>query len=208
MKFIVFDFDGTLVDSSAQIVRAINKVGKKKNLEKLKKKDLEQKSRRELIAQLGLSLSNAPGFFLEVIQSLKKEMPKVDPYPGTEITLKKLRSLGFRLGIVSANTVSNISLFLESRQWNYFEFVESSSTKLFGKSVVLKSIMKKYNLQENELIYVGDEARDIVSAHRAGIQAVAALYGFNTKEQLLAEDPEFNIDAIQALLKLPFVMHT
>lgn len=51
--------------------------------------------------------------------------------------------------------------------------------------------MRKLGLDRNEVIYVGDEIRDIESAKDTGIKIIAVTWGFNTEDALCRFNPDY-----------------
>ena len=66
--------------------------------------------------------------------------------------------------------------------------------------LVLKPVIKYLSkLKDEEILYVGDEVRDVVSAHKANIAIASVTYGYNTKEYLSSENPTYFIDSLKEL---------
>lgn len=53
----------------------------------------------------------------------------------------------------------------------------------------------KYNINPLEVIYVGDEDRDIIAAKKTKIKTIAVTWGFNTNEKLSRENPDYLVDS-------------
>ena len=73
------------------------------------------------------------------------------------------------------------------------------SSPLFSKEIKINKIKKKLKLKDEEILYVGDEVRDVVSAHKANIPIASVTYGYNTKEYLSSENPTYFIDSLKEL---------
>ena len=58
----------------------------------------------------------------------------------------------------------------------------------------MKKLLKNRNLSEFDVIYIGDEVRDIEAAKAAGIKMVAVSWGFNSPEILKTKNPDYLID--------------
>ena len=83
----------------------------------------------------------------------------------------------------------------------HFDFI-SSTSKLTGKSTHLRAIRKTFSLDLGDMLYVGDEIRDIKAAKKAGVAMAAVTWGFNSAESLQAESPEHLLSAPHELLHL------
>jgi len=60
--------------------------------------------------------------------------------------------------------------------------------------------MKRHSLARKHSVYVGDETRDIQAARLAFIKVVSVSWGFNTREILAKQKPNFLIDSPKDLL--------
>ena len=67
----------------------------------------------------------------------------------------------------------------------------------------LQKIMKKHSLAPEELLYVGDELRDLRAARRANVAAVAVTWGLNSRTSLAQANPAYLLDHPGELLQLP-----
>ena len=84
---------------------------------------------------------------------------------------------------------------------NLFEFVYSESS-LFGKHVVLKRMCSKQNIDPLEVVYVGDEDRDIIAAKKVKIKIIAVTWGFNSKAKLSKEKPDYLVDLPMQIIEV------
>lgn len=62
--------------------------------------------------------------------------------------------------------------------------------------------MQQENLSFEEVIYIGDETRDIEAARKSYVKAIAVSWGFNSKEVLAEQNPDFLIHQPQELIKV------
>jgi len=73
---------------------------------------------------------------------------------------------------------------------------------LTSKSKHLKAIRKTFSLRSEEILYVGDELRDVKASQKAGIPIAAVTWGFNSRESLAAEKPEYLFNQPADFLRL------
>ena len=131
-----------------------------------------------------------------------KNFESIKPFPQLESVLPKL-SEKYVLGIVTSNDPVNVKKFLLAHNLDYFAFVYSDGS-LFGKGKIIKNLLHKYSYAPENVIYVGDEVRDIDAARTAGINVVSVTWGLNSKKVLLENNPDFLIDNSTALLSQDF----
>ena len=62
--------------------------------------------------------------------------------------------------------------------------------------------MKDKDLKLSEMIYIGDETRDIQAAKKAGIRSAAVTWGYNSRKALEAQSPDYLIHSPQELFHL------
>jgi phosphoglycolate phosphatase-like HAD superfamily hydrolase len=135
-------------------------------------------------------------------RELSREIPHLQLFAGMKPVLRSLKQQGNHLGIVTSNSRENVVAFLTAQALpDIFDFVESGLT-LFGKDKVLQRVVKQQRLNPADMIYVGDETRDIEAARKMGIQIISVTWGFNSEQALAAENPDFLIHQPEELLQV------
>jgi phosphoglycolate phosphatase len=193
-KVIVFDFDGTLADTADVVVAIFNRLATRFGTKPLDKQDIvllrNQKS-RDIFKSLKVPLLQLPFFIKKARFEFNKELTSVHPIRGIKTTVAKLKKDDYSLGILTSNTESNVQTFLQDHDLNEFDFIYSSS--VFGKRKVLHAILKDLKLEPSQVIYIGDETRDIDAAKKAGIKVIAVTWGLNSHDILAQQNPDFLI---------------
>ena len=204
ISYIIFDFDGTLADTLQLGIKVSNKLAKKFNYKIITQDKLEYYRGRT--AQQILKEAEIPFYkFPFVVANFRKEINKIieqlkpfNKIPEIIIELSKK----YKLGILTSNSQNNVESFLKTNKLsNLFDFVRCQS-KLMRKSKSLKKIMSTFNLKTENIVYIGDETRDIDACHKVGIKVIAVSWGFNTKKILSQFSPEYLIDRPEDILKL------
>lgn len=209
VKVIIFDFDGTIADTFDAIVNITNRLAAQFGYKQTSREEIAQLqnlSSRQVIAASGVSIFTLPFLIRKVRADLNNEIPNVTAFSGIKESLIELKNQGIKLGIISSNSKSNIEVFLEINGLkNLFDFTYTGA-KLFGKSKIISKLLKQENINPEAAIYVGDETRDIEAAAKSQVKAIAVSWGFNSKEVLAAQNPDFLIhhpkeliDAINSL---------
>ncbi len=193
-KVIIFDFDGTIADSLDAIVRITNRLAVEFGYKPTSQEELAQIKKlnsRQIINQSGVSIYKLPFLIRKVKAELNKEIQKLSPIPGIKEALIELKNQGNRLGILTTNSKENVIAFLEKNNLQgLFDFIYSATT-LFGKNKVINKLLKQENIKREETLYVGDETRDIEAAKKSRVKAIAVSWGFNSKEVLAEQNPDF-----------------
>lgn len=210
IKIIIFDFDGTIADSFALIVKITNRLSTEfgyqpvTNQELLELKNL---TAREIIKKSQISIFKIPFLLRRVKTEFSKEVIRLKPIPGIDRALLDLKQKGYRLGIITSNDRKNVMIFLQKNNLdNLFDFV-CADTTIFGKHKAIDNFLKQNQFNLDEVIYVGDETRDINAAKTSKIKSIGVSWGFNSafilakyKPDFLLEKPEEFIKAIETLI--------
>jgi HAD superfamily hydrolase (TIGR01549 family) len=204
-KTLIFDFDGTLVDSMQLYVRSFNKIGTDFGLPQINSSNLQemkQASIQDSMKKYGIGPLKLAKLIAAVNKDIKQEIATVEFFPKMKPLLVKLAKK-YQLGILTSNNVENVNDFLKKQQFeNVFDFVYASKN-LFGKDKVLSGLLKKYRLNKEEVLYFGDEVRDIEACQKMPIKIAAVTWGFNEKSLLASKKPSYlfsSPDEIAALL--------
>ncbi|MGD1872474.1 MAG: HAD-IA family hydrolase [Mastigocoleus sp.] len=204
-KVIIFDFDGTVADTVDALVSIANRLAIQFGYIQITPEELRllrNLSSREIIRYSGISLFKIPFLVKKVKGELKNKIHELKPIDGIQEALIALKDEGYRLGIVTSNSKDNVREFLKvNRLNNLFEFIYSGVT-IFGKNTIINNVLRQKQLKVSDVIYVGDETRDIEASKKAHIKVIAVTWGFNSQEALSQENPDFLIHEPQQLLSV------
>jgi phosphoglycolate phosphatase len=203
-KYVVFDFDGTIVDSRNQFIKAFNEAAAKFGFRKMKGAKLDYFSSMSVkvsfteryrmmgfpIYKLPIALIKAPRAAKEIRQNLRKGISSLREFDGMREVFFKLKESGYKLAIISTNSGSNIQEFLKRNDLEVFDKVFSSKG-LFGKYYTIKKFLTKMKIKKEEMIYVGDELRDIVACQKTGVDIISVTWGYNSLDTLKQGNPRF-----------------
>ena len=224
MKYIIFDFDGTIGDSQSFIVKTLQ--------DTMRARKLEVKSDEACAKTIGLRLDEAfislfgmsaeegmecAATYREIFLDNKKTMI-VQPFPHVIETLRELHRQGFILGMASSRNHCSLDGYVKQMQLeNIFssivagddvEHVKPAPDMVFMALGEMKGMKNPVTSAESgdvedlldEVLVVGDMTFDVDMAHNAGCKACAVTYGNGTREQLASA--EFIIDDFAELLGL------
>ena len=209
MKYIIFDFDGTIGDSQALIVKTLQ--------DTMRKRGLEVKSDVECAATIGLRLDEAFVQLFEmsveegmacaetyrVIFEENKQHLIVQPFPHVLETIHTLHRQGYQLAIASSR--GSDSLFGYVKQMGIEDCISSIIAGDLvehvkpAQDMVFKAL-EEMNGTVEEALVVGDMTYDVDMAHNAGAKACAVTYGNATREEL--KNAEYIIDDFAELLDI------
>lgn len=196
-KTIIFDFDGTIADTLDSVVKIVNNQAEHFGYKKVTKEDipyLQGKKPREILSYLGISIFKLPLWIKKIHSEINKEISNRVPTVNISPLLSELyNDEYFHFGILSSNTQENVKQFLDKNDLDFFDFVRTGKS-VFGKSHMINKIIKQRKVRKSDVFYVCDEVRDIEAARKSGIKSVAVTWGYNTKDALIKENPDFIVD--------------
>ncbi len=194
-KYVFFDFDGTLADTEGVNFVIYQSLAEKYNLRNITIDELghiKKMSARELMAYVELKKRYLPFLLKRGKSLLKQDIKNVEPCkPDLINIIKQLKNMGIITAIITTNSRYNVQMFLNEHNANIFDFIESSS--MFGKETKMRKIIKKNKIRLEDVLYVGDEIRDIHAAKKTGIDIASVAWGYNTVESLKKNKPEYII---------------
>lgn len=209
VKLVIFDLDGTLIDSLPDIADAVNHVRSdfgKGPLDLHEVRVLVGKGARSLIEralpeagpeQVDLALERYLGYNLAHI------VDKTRPYPGVIETLKELGRRGFPLCILSNKNVALCREVLsELGMDGLIPAVYGADSFPFRKPSPepVLALLKEFGVQARETVLVGDSINDMAAGQGAGVYTVGCSYGYGALSELQGAD--FQVGDFASLLRL------
>lgn len=204
IKHILFDFDGTIADSGEIGLEILNELSDKYKVKKFTKEELIEINNypiKERFKMLGIPFYKLPKIVIETLSMYKKYISLIKMFHGMDKVLNELKDKGYNLSIISSNSIENINFFLEKNKLNIFTHIISAKN-IFGKNKTISSYLKSNNLKPNEILYVGDELRDIEACKKVNVKIVAVTWGFDSYELLKKSNPDYLIDNPEELINI------
>jgi HAD superfamily hydrolase (TIGR01549 family) len=201
---LIFVFDGTIADTLSAIIRMINEHADEFHIKPLNEKDVEDLrglSNAEIIKKYKIPLVKVPGLMLRSQKELHHRMHEVALFPGIRDLILELKAGGFGLGILTSNSEENVRKLLRARGLDVFDFIHSESNFL-GKNRALLHLLQKHGLNRQNVIYVGDEVRDIEACQKISIAIIAVSWGFHRREFLGKHHPTYLVDSAEEIRAL------
>ena len=197
-KVLLFDLDGTIADTLFVVINIYNTiVAPKLRCKPVKWEDkllLQNKPIGQLFKQYKITWYKLPIVIYLVKRELQRQIHTILPFADITTVLQKLKQLGFTMGIVTSNSKKNAQYFLQQHRINeLFDFVYTNRN-IFGKHTTLNWLVKKHQFNKNNILYIGDETRDIHAARKSGIGILAVSWGYLGKELLADRNPDAVVD--------------
>ncbi|MCU0751655.1 MAG: HAD hydrolase-like protein [Akkermansiaceae bacterium] len=202
---LVFDFDGTIADTLGETRRIFNQIAPDFGIRQVEEHELDHLrhlSLKQLLAHLGIPKRRVPALISRGTGMMRGNITRLQMIDGMAEVIVELRRQARSFGILTSNTTANVELFLQTHGLREaFDFI-SSTSKLTGKAKHLRAIRKTFSLRHEEMLYIGDELRDVKASQKAGIPVAAVTWGFNSRESLAAEKPDYLFDHPADFLRL------
>lgn len=202
---LIFDFDGTIADTFSPTMAILSQDFKKwgdrfNKVETIK--DLRSMSIIEIVQTIPGGWWKFFYLLLKAKNYLKKNLSAVEAYPGIVYTLRALHQQGYNLLIVTSNEKKFVHDFLHHYNLEQIFSAIIPTKGLFKKSQRLKKVMQKYHFKPQTTFYIGDEIRDVIACHQAGLKIISVSYGFNSADGLKRFHPDYVIKKPIQLLNL------
>lgn len=207
MKYraLVFDFDGTIADTLGETRKIFNEIAPEYGIREVEEHEvqgLRHLSLKEIISKLKIPKHRVPYIIARGTGMMRRNIDRLQLIDGMKEALVDLRNHTENFGILTSNATANVDVFLRKHGIrDLFDFV-SSTSKLTGKARYLRAIRKTFSLEHSEMIYIGDELRDVKAAQKASIPHAAVSWGFNSRESLAEAKPTYLFDHPKELIQI------
>ena len=213
LKAFIFDLDGTLIDSLADIAESINRMLDARGyprcekevfkqmvgdgMEKLVERALPEGERSDELIKICVEEYRA--FYDELWNA------QTQPYLGIVDMLAELKTRGLKLGVISNKahrfTVPMTEHFFGTKTFDHIlgQRAEVPRKPAPDGAHEMAALM---NLKTDEMAYVGDSGIDMEFAKNSGMQAVGVRWGFRSEEELRACGADVLISSAAELFNL------
>lgn len=207
-RLLIFDWDGTLVDSIGRIVDSMRAAAELCGL--------PQRSDERIRGIIGLGLPEAVAslypelddaqlierfrhHYSECYLSLEQQPSAF--YPGVVESLQAFREAGYILAVATGKSRRGLDRVLAGYGWeDYFDITrcaDESASK--PEPLMLEQIMAHCSVPPAQALMVGDSAFDLQMARNAGVDSVAVGYGAQSLESLRNFAPRLEVEAFSQL---------
>ncbi|HID81329.1 MAG TPA: HAD-IIIA family hydrolase [Chromatiales bacterium] len=206
-EVLVFDWDGTLMDSEAHIVACMDYA--------IRENGIEPDPPHQLKRVIGLGLNEAVAELLPDHQNtthlqiaetyrhrfLSDEKSQSDLFPDVESTLRKLHSAGYLLTVATGKSRRGLDKVLAQTGLEDLFVATRCADETFSKPhpQMLDEIKTDLDVRAENMLMIGDTAFDLQMAVNAGVPSVGVSYGVHEPERLLEHEPLAILDCMSEL---------
>ncbi len=211
LKAVLFDLDGTLIDSKKDIAAAANAARVHFGMPALPLEvvtgyigwGIEHLNRKALETEDPARLSEG----LEVLKAHYREhcVDQTVVFPGVMELLDFLRGRGIQMGLVSNKPHEFTLITLEKLGLSpYFKAILGADAVLNKKPhpEPLWAALSKIGAKPSEAVMIGDSPVDVQAAHAAGMLVGLVSHGFVPREHLNAADPDWLVDSLSDFMEI------
>ncbi len=206
-KLVIFDWDGTVMDSVPKIVTCLQNTAKQLGI------DIPTEQQAKDV--IGLSLVKATEALFpahlhlndELVAGYKAQYRELDVTPtplfaDVETVLNQLSDAGMQLAVATGKGREGIDRLLkESGLSKYFVNVKcSDDAKSKPSPDMLEQILREQDIAKHDAVMIGDSQLDMAMANAAGIACIGVSFGAHSKAQLEQHTPLCVVDSYQQLL--------
>lgn len=204
----VFDWDGTLIDSTAKIVRCMQAA--------MALHDLPSRTDAEVKGIIGLGLPEAirtlcPRIDAESVERVRASYSELfteadrvpcDFYPHVKSVMERLRDDGHLLAVATGKSRKGLNRVLSNLGMSDFFDAHRCADETASKPhpLMLEQILLQLDHSVAEAVMVGDTEFDLAMANNAGMKSIAVSYGAHEVDRLVGHRPEMIMQSFDQLL--------
>ena len=191
---VIFDFDGTIANSNDLAWHIYHKLAPKYCKQVVEKEAfwrIMELPLLERVRLLEVPIYRIPRIARDCLVEYQNYLASLEIFSGMAEVLQKLKESGYAISIISSNSVENIRYFLGKYQLlDLFDTVIHEKN-IFGKDRSIKKHIKKMSHSAEQVLYVGDELRDIEASKKVGVKIISVAWGFDNLSLLCSGKPDF-----------------
>ena len=192
-KVIIFDLDGTLLDTLADLHFAVNFALSKfvypeRSLEQVRK-DIGNGVAKLIERSIPLGILNENyEKCLEIFKKCYRENydKNTHSYPGMVTTIKKLLNEGYIVTVATNKIIDVAKMLLDHHFPGLFSYIQGDDKGIQKKPHpnMIDNIVKHYGVSKKEVLYIGDTNVDEETALNSQVDYALVTYGYRTKEEI------------------------
>lgn len=205
-ELIVFDWDGTVMDSTAVIATSIQSACRDLDLPIPSDEDARHVIGMGLVQALQHAVPSAPEHMYEPLADRYRHYflaqdQSIPLFAGAAETIAELHAAGYALAVATGKSRKGLDRVMDSSGLRGYFHASRTADETFSKPhpAMLLELMDELGMSPEKVLMVGDTTHDLQMAINAGVDAVGMTYGAHPAEQLRALQPLALLDDFHEL---------
>ena len=206
----IFDLDGTIINSSKEVLLCFEKAFEKANYEIDKSRltpNVIGPPLNEIIKLIApgiqeTDINKVVEYFRELYDFEENDISEF--YQGIPEVLTTLKNMNKKLFIATYKPEKPTMRII--KQFHLDKFDDIYTIDKFGKHItkteMINDIIKKYNLNKSETVMIGDAPSDVICAKEAGVLAIGVLWGYGENKEPLIKNSDIVINSANEILEI------
>ncbi|SDS79599.1 phosphoglycolate phosphatase [Halopseudomonas litoralis] len=212
-RLVMFDLDGTLVDSVPDLAAAVDQVlalrgrpaagvAKVKNWVGNGALVLVRRALAGSIDHAQVDEAEAQAALADFMQAYSGGHAATTVYAGVPELLGWLRERGVLLSVITNKPERFVAPLLKEKGLGEFDWIIGGDTLPVKKPdpAGLLRVMSAGGVTAQQSLFVGDSRNDVLAARAADVRVVAVSYGYNHGRPVALENPDLLVDSLDALI--------
>ncbi len=203
-KLLIFDVDGTIVDSFRHGYENARQFIKGKTGEEISEDEyrelIKENPWEQILARAGLQaeekmdVHSMPGFIAPYENQ--------QLFDGMKAALERLCKV-YPMVIITSTFISMVLTRFEQEGIDTYFSAFLGPEVSIHKDAKIKLILEEYQIEPEQVVFIGDTVSDMKEAKKAGVKTIGVTWGFNTPEQMRDIQPDYlasNVKELESLL--------
>lgn len=198
-KLLIFDLDGTLIDSRQDMVTAVNFMRQSMGLEPFDGAKIVTMIGNGINSLVRRAVADADVDFETALKRMKRFysenlLESTVLYPGVDTGLERLKNMSLKLAVITNKPTHSAVKILEALGVaKYFSDIIGGDSEYPLKPApdALTALQKKYGFSAENCWMIGDHYTDLEAGRLAGFRRILVTYGFGDSQD---ETPDYSVD--------------
>lgn len=206
-KNLIFDLDGTLIDSSNGVVEAVNY--------SLRQMGERIQTAEKIKSYIGYPLSVMYPHFTDIpvkelyyhfqVKAAETVVSSTVLLPGVESILTELQRQGYQMAIASTKIKKHIDKIINKFNWQYMFPVFTGGDeveRVKPDPLILYETLTRLNTQPLETLVIGDTINDVLAAKAVPVDIAAVASPYGGRDKLIDAAPDYFLESLGDLINI------
>ena len=200
-QLVIFDWDGTLMDSIGKIVDCMQSVASDLSLLVPTEQQVRDIIGLSILPAMQKLFPDSPDKYDDLLEAYKNYYLNINSTPsplfeGIESVLSQIQANGQTLAIATGKRRAGLDRMLTETGLGKFFVATRSADEAESKPhpSMINSLLEEFNIAPEQAVMIGDSKLDIAMANNAGVNSIGVTYGAHSLEDLLSQKPTATVN--------------